>query len=165
MKPRFLSKGPASQSVNNSIVVFELRSLQHSQDVREKDFITKVHKHLPSYIYTWKINDPYHGGVPDTFYSGRYQHCFIEYKYIQNLPKKQNSKIPIKLSAQKRVCLQKHVEHNTHAFLVIGSKDLIYTTQDFSIKNITVKEFTNKSISFVQYIDNLTSFCLGGAKL
>ncbi len=133
--------------------------------VQEKDFITKVHKHLPKYINAWKINDPYHGGVPDAFYSGKYQHCFIEYKYIKKLPKKENSKILINLSEQQRVCLQKHLDHNINAFVVVGSKDLIYTTQDFFQKEITLKEFINKSISFKLYINHLTSFCLGGAKL
>jgi hypothetical protein len=137
----------------------------YSRHVREKDFITKVHKHLPNYIHAWKINDPYHGGVPDAFYSGKHQHCFIEYKYIDKLPKKETSKISINLSEQQRACLQKHLDHNIDAFVVVGSKDLIYTTQDFSLKEITLKEFTTQGISFVQYIDYLRSFCLGGAKL
>ena len=101
----------------------------YSRHVREKDFITKVHKHLPKYIYSWKINDPYHGGV------------------------------------QQRACLQKHLNHKIPAFVVVGSGDLVYVTQNFTLEKITVKEFTNNAVSFVQYIDNLVGFCLGGAEL
>ena len=53
--------------------------------MREKEFINKIHKKLPKEIYKWKINDPYHGGVPDTFYSGPKGFAFFEYKYIQKL--------------------------------------------------------------------------------
>ena len=137
----------------------------YSRHVREKDFITKVHKHLPKYIYSWKINDPYHGGVPDAFYSGQSKHCFIEYKYVQTLPKKDTSNISINLSAQQRACLQKHLNHKIPAFVVVGSEDLVYVTQNFTLEKITVKEFTNNAVSFVQYIDNLVGFCLGGAEL
>ncbi len=133
--------------------------------MREKDFIAKVHKHLPKYIYSWKINDPYHGGVPDAFYSGKYQHCFIEYKYLEVLPKKDNSFVKIKLSAQQKACLRLHAKNNINAYVVIASGDLVYITENFDLEKITLKEFTNGSISFVQYIDNLTTFCLGGANL
>ena len=133
--------------------------------MREKDFIAKVHKHLPKYIYSWKINDPYHGGVPAAFYSGKYQHCFIEYKYLEVLPKKDNSFVKIKLSAQQKACLRLHAKNNINAYVVIASGDLVYITENFDLEKITLKEFTNGSISFVQYIDNLTTFCLGGANL
>ena len=64
--------------------------------MREKEFINKIHKKLPKEIYKWKINDPYHGGVPDTFYSGPKGFAFFEYKYIQKLPKRKTSKIKVK---------------------------------------------------------------------
>ena len=49
--------------------------------MQERHFINKVHKKLPPSIYKWKINDAYHGGVPDCFYSGNAGLCFVEYKY------------------------------------------------------------------------------------
>ena len=56
--------------------------------MQERHFINKIHKKLPSTIYKWKINDAYHGGVPDCFYSGTGGLCFVEYKYKKELPKK-----------------------------------------------------------------------------
>ena len=55
--------------------------------MQERQFITKIHKKLPISIYKWKINDSYHGGVPDCFYSGPAGHCFVEYKFKKELPK------------------------------------------------------------------------------
>ena len=58
-----------------------------------------------------------------------------------------------------------HAKNNINAYVVIASGDLVYITENFDLEKITLKEFTNGSISFVQYIDNLTTFCLGGANL
>ena len=32
--------------------------------MNERTFIVKIHKLLSQEIYKWKINDPYHGGIP-----------------------------------------------------------------------------------------------------
>ena len=129
--------------------------------MQEKEFINKVHNHLPKEIYRWKINDPYHGGVADTFYSGRTNHCFIEYKYKDTLPSKPTSKIKINLSAQQRIWLSKQAEHNIFTYAVFASGDLVYVTEDFTIEHITLKEFNKNSIPFKTYIEVLTKFCLG----
>ena len=56
--------------------------------MQERHFINKIHKRLSSDIYKWKINDAYHGGVPDVFYSGPGGHCFVENKYKKELAAK-----------------------------------------------------------------------------
>lgn len=129
--------------------------------VQEKEFINKVHKHLPREIYRWKINDPYHGGVADTFYSGRINHCFIEYKYKDTLPSKPTSKIKMNLSAQQRIWLTERAKHNIFTYAVLASGDHVYVTDNFTIKELTVKDFKKEAISFTTYIKTLTEFCLG----
>ena len=54
--------------------------------VIEKTFIAKIHKALSKEIYRWKINDAYHGGVPDVYYSGLAGCVFVEYKYHKKIP-------------------------------------------------------------------------------
>lgn len=130
-------------------------------NMREKEFINKVHKALPSIIYKWKINDPYHGGVADTFYSGPKGHCFIEYKYIDQLPIKSTSKIKFNLSAQQRIWLTERAEHNLFTYAVLGSGALVYVSEDFTIEHLTVEEFNKGAIPFTTYIEVLTKFCLG----
>ena len=66
--------------------------------MQERHFINKVHKKLPSSIYKWKINDAYHGGVPDCFYSGNGGLCFVEYKYKKELPKRDGTSICFNLN-------------------------------------------------------------------
>ena len=123
-----------------------------------------MHKALPSTIYKWKINDPYHGGVADTFYSGPQGHCFIEYKYIAKLPAKSTSKIKFNLSEQQRIWLTERANHNMFTYAVFASGDLVYVTEDFTIKELTVKQFNNKAIPFKMYIEGLTNFCIGESK-
>ena len=132
--------------------------------MKEKEFINKVHRHLSKEVYRWKINDPYHGGVPDTYYSGPNSNCWIEYKYKQALPTKCTSKIKINLSEQQRIWLTRQKEHGMFTYTVFASGDLVYVTEDFTLTHITVKEFNKKAVSFKNFIEALTKHCLGDKK-
>lgn len=118
-----------------------------------------MHKHLPTSIYRWKINDPYHGGVPDTYYSGSKGNCFVEYKYQEELPKRNTSKVKINLSAQQRIWLATQHEHNVNVFVVVGTRRSCYLTRDFQLKEITVKQFKDNCITFDDYINKLKEIC------
>ena len=133
----------------------------YTQDVREKEFINKVHSQLPKDVYKWKINDPYHGGVSDTYYSGPADHCWIEYKYKDNLPAKLSSKIKINLSEQQRIWLTRQKQHGGFTYVVFASGDLVYVTDDFELTHITVEQFKNQAVPFKIFIQVLTNFCLG----
>ena len=129
--------------------------------MREKDFINKVHKALPSTIYKWKINDPYHAGVADTFYSGAQGHCFIEYKYTEELPLKNTSKIKFNLSAQQRIWLTQQSTNNIFTYAVLASGALVYVTEDFTLESLTLEQFKKDAIPFTTFIEGLTNFCIG----
>jgi len=47
----------------------------------ERRFRQSVTKHLKS-IYVWAINDSWHAGVPDHYYSGQNGDLWAEYKYF-----------------------------------------------------------------------------------
>lgn len=134
--------------------------LCYTSFVREKEFINKVHKHLPKEVYRWKINDPYHGGVPDAFYSGIQNHCFVEYKYKDTLPKKLTSKIKLELSAQQRNWLKLQKTNNLFVYTVFACQDHVYVIEDFDLKEFTVADFYNKATTFKEYIFALTKFCM-----
>jgi len=123
-----------------------------------------VHKHLSKEVYRWKINDPYHGGVPDTYYSGPNNNCWIEYKYKHTLPVKCTSKIKINLSEQQRIWLTRQKEHNIFTYAVFGSQDQVYVIEDFTITEITLKEFNKNAVAFKDFIQALTKHCLGDTK-
>jgi len=129
--------------------------------VREKEFINKVHRHLSKSIYRWKINDAYHGGVPDTFYSGRNGHCFIEYKYKEKLPKKDSSQIILNLSPQQRIWLTLQHSNNVICYAVLASEDKVFVTQEFNMPGLTLKDFNEQSIPFKEYIQLLENITIG----
>ena len=120
-----------------------------------------MHRHLSKSIYRWKINDAYHGGVPDAFYSGPQGHCFIEYKYASTLPKKEESKIEINLSVQQRIWLTQQKENNIFTYAVLGTPKLVYVIEDFTIKHITLKDLNKTGVPFKNFIEGITKFCLG----
>ena len=47
----------------------------------ERRFRQSVTRHLPS-LYKWSINDSWHAGVPDHYYSGHGGDLWAEYKYF-----------------------------------------------------------------------------------
>jgi hypothetical protein len=114
--------------------------------LKEKDFINKIHKKLPKEIYKWKINDPYHGGVPDTFYSGPAGFAFFEYKYIQQLPKRGTSK--------------RQYEYSMPVYYIIGAPDLCVVSQDFQKEFFTLDEFLKHAMPIKEFIDKISNICL-----
>ena len=124
--------------------------------VIEKTFIAKIHKALSKEIYRWKINDAYHGGVPDVYYSGLAGCMFVEYKYHRKIPVKATSKISINTSTQQKEWLKRAISHSVPAYVVVGAADKIVMTQDIDKTFFTVKEFLEQALSFNEYIDKLT---------
>ena len=48
----------------------------------ERRFRQSVVKHLDRSLYVWAINDSWHAGVPDHYYSGKGGDLWAEYKYF-----------------------------------------------------------------------------------
>lgn len=57
----------------------------------ETSFSQSVHRHLPPIkaLYREKMNNPYHGGTADWWYSGR-KDLWLEHKFLPRLPQKGN---------------------------------------------------------------------------
>lgn len=132
--------------------------------MNETSFITKINKKLSSKIYKWKINDPYHGGVPDTYYAGPGGFCFAEYKYKPKLPKKDISKINFGLSVQQELWLTTQAGFNVPVYVIVGCEDqIVCLSTDFKRCNtFTQEEFLKEAIHFEDLIDLLNTHCLKG---
>jgi len=53
----------------------------------ENTFRGKVHKHLPPSVYHMKTSNPYLGGVWDDYYESPRGILWVEYKFVEKLPR------------------------------------------------------------------------------
>ena len=115
--------------------------------MNEHSFIKSVHRYLPSDFFKWKIHDTYTSGVPDTFYAGPAGILFVEYKYVKNLPKKDSTCVKTTLSYLQIQWLNRMVEFNQNAALVIGCEDtaVILTNKEW-VNDLTKKEYLERAI-------------------
>ena len=129
--------------------------------MQERQFITKVHKNLSSDIYKWKINDSYTGGVPDCFYTGPAGHCFVEYKYKKELPKRDTTPINFNLSAQQELWLTERSKQGVPCYVALAVDNLIVLTQNFEKSNqYLTEEFLEDSMLFEDFVAKLTKMCV-----
>lgn len=56
----------------------------------ETNFSNSVHRYLPpiKVLYREKMNNPYHGGTADWWYSGGVDDLWLEHKFLPRLPQK-----------------------------------------------------------------------------
>ena len=129
--------------------------------MQERHFINKIHKRLSSDIYKWKINDAYHGGVPDVFYSGPGGHCFVEYKYKKELPKKHNTFIKFGVTAQQCAWLNARKDEGVPVFIALGVGKSIVFNDNFDVVNVyTVRDYITEAMSIDDFIDELEKICI-----
>tara|TARA_Y100001980_G_C14356126_1_gene165568 strand:+ start:29 stop:430 length:402 start_codon:yes stop_codon:yes gene_type:complete len=129
--------------------------------MQESNFIKKVHSNLPANIYKWKINDPYHGGVPDCFYSGYSGLCFVEYKYKRELPKKPNTLIKFNLSKQQELWLTDRRNEGVPCYAALGVGNLVVFTQEFDqVNKYTKQKFEEEALTFEEFIGKLRNLCV-----
>ena len=128
--------------------------------MNETDFISKIHKRLNPKIYRWKINDRYHGGIPDVFYSGLGGFCFVEYKYIPKTPKKKTTLLKFKLTKQQQTWLGKQASFGIPVYTAFAMKERVLFTNNFTTSEFTVQEFEENAVNVQQFIELLTIICL-----
>ena len=129
--------------------------------MQERHFINKIHKRLSSDIYKWKINDAYHGGVPDVFYSGPGGHCFLEYKYKKELPKRHNTFIKFGVTAQQCAWLNARKDEGVPVFVALGVGKSVVFNNNFDVVNVyTVRDYITEAMSIDDFIDELEKICI-----
>jgi len=84
----------------------------------ESTFTRSVHTKLPKEVYHWKISDRFTAGVPDAYYSGDKCDLWIEYKWINTLPKKL---VTPKLSKLQLEWLEDRRAQGRNVAVIVGS--------------------------------------------
>ena len=93
----------------------------------ENRFIQRVHKKLSSEVYREKMHNPYRGGTPDVWYSGKGGDCWVEYKWLPRQPKR----VPTPaLSELQKKWLRGRFLEGRDVMVVVGFPDGAYTFSD-----------------------------------
>ena len=86
----------------------------------ENNFIARIHKYLPAALHREKMHNAYRGGTPDVWYSGSVRDLWVEYKYIQHVPKRSATRIPVDLSDLQRQWINRRLIEGRNIAVIIG---------------------------------------------
>ena len=121
--------------------------------MNEHGFIKSVHRKINPDVHVWKICDTYTGGVPDAMYSGPKGVAFIEYKYVKELPKRDDTILRYSITVNQINWLER-MQEACNAALVIGAeKSAIMLFNNFE-QNISKIMYNKQKIT----IDSITDW-------
>jgi len=130
--------------------------------MNEHSFIRSIHRKLPDDVYVWKINDNFQGGVADAYYSRTGGNdMWVEYKFIQSLPKRPTTPVDFGLSPLQRDWLKARLLDGRTVSVIVGSPDghLILREGEWE-KPISKETFTRNAVetsAVVAYILSILS--------
>ena len=84
----------------------------------ENRFIESVHRHLPR-TYAEKMNNPWRAGTADVWYSGDRGDLWIEYKFIERIPR--SAEILPDLTPRQRRWLNNRFDEGRNVAVVLGT--------------------------------------------
>lgn len=126
----------------------------------ESKYTASIHKLLPKTIYKWKINDNFQGGVPDAYYSGHGGDLWIEYKYLQKLPKRTDTLIVPQLRSLQIRWLNDRSAEGRNCLVVVGCPDGSYIfNSDTWGEGVTTEVFKNGMVTRQAIADEIVSIC------
>lgn len=84
----------------------------------ENRFIASVHRHLPR-TYAEKMNNPWRAGTADVWYSGDRGDLWIEYKFIERIPR--SAEILPDLTPRQKRWLNNRYDEGRNTAVVLGT--------------------------------------------
>ena len=84
----------------------------------ENRFIESVHRHLPR-TYAEKMNNPWRAGTADVWYSGDRGDLWIEYKFIERVPR--SAEILPDLTPRQKRWLNNRFDEGRNVAVVLGT--------------------------------------------
>ncbi|WP_018609542.1 hypothetical protein [Uliginosibacterium gangwonense] len=110
----------------------------------ENTFIHSVHRHLSPSTYHEKMNNPYHGGTPDVWYSGNAGDLWVEYKFLPRVP--QRSIVVANLSELQKDWLERRHEEGRTVAVIVGcpSGGIILRDPEEWTATFTAVEYNNR---------------------
>lgn len=89
----------------------------------ETTFTLSVHRHLPpkGLLHREKMNNPYHSGTADVWYSGPVKDLWIEYKFVQ-LPARAATRVAVDCSELQFEWLRGRHRDGRSVWVIVGCK-------------------------------------------
>ena len=89
----------------------------------ETRYIKRIHNKLDKRIHTEKTHNVYRGGTADCWYSGPKGDMWIEYKWIDAIPKRKNTAVIPDLSGLQKEWLHDRFAEGRTVCVVVGSPE------------------------------------------
>jgi hypothetical protein len=122
----------------------------------ENTFIASVHRLLPETLYRMKNHNEYNGGIPDCWYSGRYD-LWVEYKFI-TIPKRDTTLVVPELSTLQREWVTERYKEGRAVGVIVGCKEGgVYLTPHL-LQGISTEEFRARLRTRRQLADLIVFF-------
>jgi hypothetical protein len=108
-------------------------------------------------VYKWKIMNTMQNGIPDCYFSGVKGDLWVEVKWLNKLPKKEDTLININLSPlQLRWLLNRQNEGRNVAVLVGSPDGCALFTKQYIAEKIKQSELKLTRIAVAQWIESQT---------
>jgi hypothetical protein len=124
----------------------------------ETTFYSGIHKHLSPEVYRMKLNNPFIGGVPDCWYSGKSGDMWIEYKFVV-LPKRDDTLIKIELSELQKEWLTHRFFEGRNVGVIVGCKEGGVVLSDW-LTPIRTDEFRKQLLTRKELAWAIEAVCL-----
>ena len=114
------------------------------------------------FFHREKMHNPYRRGTADYWYSGKHRDLWVEYKYLPNLPTRDNTFISADLSELQREWLNGRHTEGRNVWVIIGHpKGAVILQNQHWNDAITLAHFKEASISTQTLAQLLHMFCQG----
>ena len=127
----------------------------------ETQFISGVHKYLPSGIYHMKNHNAYVAGIADVWYSGTPFDLWAEYKYV---PAKR-PQVPVvpNLSIQQLRWITDRKHEGRNVWVIVGceSGGVIFHTEEYLTQGMPPPLFLQRLLTRKQIALEISTFCSG----
>lgn len=139
--------------------------------MNEHSYVRSIHsiikRDFPD-LYVWKIHDTYAGGVPDAFYSGKYRYLFVEYKFLNKLPKRDTTLVdltkPSVLSFNQQQWLHERHCHNISTAVIIGTQLGSVIMPDLTWQTPLAAQYFKNSRTTKDVAHWVANFCINRTK-
>ena len=113
----------------------------------ESTYTQWYHKKLKMQgVYCLKLNLMHSNGVPDSYFSGNLDDCWVEWKYIRELPKRPATVVPFNLTSLQQHWITSRCNEGRLVYLVVGSPHHHNIIHGSKIHNLTTEEFMKASM-------------------